>query len=74
MDDINAILSGIPQADDQQINRILDSVRQWYRDTYPDQEVIFLSLPKNDPIRRRAILEWAMALCELGQNAPQWDI
>lgn len=43
------VLTKIRQADDIEINQIINAVTQRYKEVFPDWEVTFLSLPKNDP-------------------------
>lgn len=51
------ILAGIEQADDFEINEIINAVIRRYQAVFPDWEVMFLSLPKNDPEERRKALQ-----------------
>lgn len=43
------ILSKIQQADDNEINEIIDAITQRYSEVYPDWEIMFLALPRHDP-------------------------
>lgn len=43
------ILEKIRRADDAEINEIIEAVTLRYQEVYPDWEVMFLSLPRNDP-------------------------
>ena len=54
------ILNWIEQADDIQISRVIQSVIRRYDRIYPDHDVVFLSLPKNDPQERRQVLQGAL--------------
>ena len=54
------VLAYIQQADDDEINQIIDALTARYSRVYPDREVAFLSLPRNDRERRRRILEFVL--------------
>ena len=47
----------IEQANDFEINEIMEAVRLRFAVAFPDWEVIYLSCPKNDPVQRRKTLE-----------------
>ena len=57
--ELRDVLTFIAQADDLEINEIIDALTARYKAVYPDWEVAFLSMPLNDPERRRAIWEHA---------------
>ena len=59
---LHTLLSHIHQADDHEISQIIGAVIQRYSLVYPDQEVIFLSLPVNDLTQREQTLAAALAL------------
>ena len=54
------ILQYIHQADDDEINQIIDALTARYKRVYPGWEVIFAALPLNDMERRRTMLEQAL--------------
>ena len=54
------VIRFIHQADDNEINLIIDALTARYRRLYPDWEVIFAALPLNDMEQRRAMLEQAL--------------
>ena len=59
---LDDILQYIHQADDDEINQIIDALTARYRRLYPDWEVIFAALPLNDMERRRTMLEMALKI------------
>lgn len=59
---LTAVLSKIRQADDLEINEIIQAVIGRYEAVFPDWEVMFLSLPKNDPAERSRSIEAIYAL------------
>ena len=54
------ILQYIHQADDVEINQIIDALTARYKRVYPGWEVIFAALPLGDMERRRTMLEQAL--------------
>lgn len=56
----NEVLSKIVQADDIEISEIIKAVIRRYEAAYPDWEIIFLSLPKHDPVERCQRIEEAL--------------
>lgn len=46
---MNAILSKIQQSDGDELSLIIAAVIERYKAVFPDWEVMFLSLPRNDP-------------------------
>ena len=54
---LNQILKFIDQADTNQLSEIVQSIVKRYGQICPDWETSFLSLPKNDPLRRQQILQ-----------------
>ena len=56
------LLAQIERADDIQISRIIQAVIRRYSTVYPDHEVVFLSLPTNDPKERQMVLRNAMMM------------
>lgn len=53
---LNTALTQIQQADDAELTQIINAVIRRYGIQYPDQEAMFLTLPKNDPEERRNTL------------------
>lgn len=58
----SSILKAIEQANDLEINDILDTVIRRYRQVYPDWDIVFLSLPTSNLEERRRILQQSIAL------------
>ena len=58
----NEILKFIDQADTNQLSEIIPAIVKRYGQNRPDWEVNFLSLPKNDPVRRQQILQIILQL------------
>ena len=54
------IVEEIERADDHTITRIIQAVIRRYGAVYPDQEIVFLSLPLGVPEERRMILRHAL--------------
>ena len=52
------VIKFIQQADDYQVNEIINTLQDRYRKVYPDWEVVFLSLPKNSPEERKNIIDY----------------
>ena len=57
--EISDVLSYIAQADDGQLNDITSALTARYKVLFPDWEVVYLSLPLQDPERREQIWELA---------------
>ena len=55
--ELNQIITFIHQADDDEINQIIDALTARYKRVYPNWEVAFIALPLRDMERRRTILE-----------------
>lgn len=51
------VLDGIRQASSYELDDMVNAVRQRYAELFPDWEILFLSLPKNDPAERRKCLD-----------------
>lgn len=62
------LLAQIEQADDIQISRIIRAVIRRYGIVYPDHEVVFLSLPTNDPVERELVLRNAMMMLGMTED------
>ena len=54
---LSGVMDRIGHADDIEINEIIQAVIRRYQRVYPDWEVVFLALPKNDPVERKRLLE-----------------
>ena len=50
-------LSAIACADDEELSEIIRTLIQTYANRYPDQETLFLTLPKYDAEDRHRILD-----------------
>ena len=61
---LNEILNFIDQADSSQLSEIIQAIIQRYGQISPDWEVNFLSLPKNDPLRRQQMFQTILQLDE----------
>ena len=61
---LNEILNFIDQADTNQLSEIIQAIVQRYGQISPDWEVNFLSLPKNDPLRRQQMLQSILRMDE----------
>ena len=59
---LNEILNFIDHADTNQLSKIVQAIVKRYGQISPDWEISFLSLPKNDPIRRQQILQSILQL------------
>lgn len=59
---LDEILKFIDQANANQLSEIIQVVIQRYGQISPDWEVNFLSLPKNDPVRRQQMLQTILQL------------
>ena len=57
--EISHVLSYIAQADDGQLNEITSALTARYKVLFPDWEVVYLSLPLQDPERREQLWELA---------------
>ena len=55
------LLTRIENADDFEINEIMDAVWRRYRLQFPDWEVLYFACPKNDPAARKLILDFLTA-------------
>lgn len=56
---VEEILGKISQMNETELNQVALAVLERYRTAFPREEVIFLSLPKDDGDERRRILEYA---------------
>ena len=54
------VLEFIRQADDCQVSEIIHTLVARYKEVYPDWEVVFLSLPKNNPTERKNMIQRAL--------------
>ena len=57
--EISDVLSYFAQADDGQLNEITSALTARYKVLFPDWEVVYLSLPLQDPERREQLWELA---------------
>lgn len=55
-------LQRIAELSDRQISAAAFAVMKRYGELFPEEEIVFLSLPKDDPAERRGILERVCAL------------
>lgn len=55
--DIDDILLAIARSNDEELSQIINAIIQTYSNRYPDEEMIFLSLPQNNPHERKRILD-----------------
>ena len=62
------VLTYIRQADTNQLSEIVQAIVARYGQISPDWEVHFLSLPKNDPLRRQQMLR---TILQLDKHAAQ---
>ena len=51
------LITAIEQADGYIIDEIISALQRRCRNLYPDEEIIYLSLPRHDHKERRRILE-----------------
>ena len=65
MSDFDAVLSGISDADSLELSEIAQAVMKRYAALFPEYEVAFLSLPRNDPEKRFEILR---RICDLEER------
>ena len=56
--DMKKVLESIRNADTTEIGDILEAAVQRKRELYPEWEMVYLALPKNDPQERKRTLEW----------------
>lgn len=56
------LLAGIKTANRSEIDAILDALSQRFASLYPEWELSFLTLPRNNPELRRSILRRVMEL------------
>ena len=54
---LTQVLKFIQQADDGQVSEIIQAIVARYGEVYPDWDVTFLSLPKNNPTERENIIQ-----------------
>ena len=56
------VLDYIAAAEDHDLSEIIQAVLERYQVLFPQEEVLFLSLPLNDPKEREAVIRWAAEL------------
>ena len=61
------MLSQIASAETQELSKIVQAVLARYDAPFPEEEVIFLSLPKYDQAERSAVLHRVESLSQLYQ-------
>ena len=55
--DLDRVLTFIRKADDRQINEIIQALIARYGEVYPNWDVTFLSLPRNNPEERNNVIQ-----------------
>ena len=58
--DTPKILKFIQEADDTELNQMLNAISERYAVLHPDSGIAFLSWPKGDPEGRKRLLEFAL--------------
>ena len=53
---IETVLDWIEQADFRQLQEAMDAIQDRFALLYPQWDILYLALPKNDPPRREALL------------------
>ena len=61
---LEQVLAYIRQANDIQTNEIIKTLTIHYSEVYPDWDVTFLSLPKNNPSERKELLHSALSFLD----------
>lgn len=56
--DVQQVINYIRQADPAEIGDILETAVARKRELYPQWEMVYIALPKNDPEERKRTLEW----------------
>ena len=59
------ILRGIGCMNEAQLQQAVFSVMERYQALFPGEEIVFLSLPRDDPAERRRIIEGACRFAEV---------
>ena len=57
---LSALIEEILRADGEALNKISNAVEERYRRLFPDQEVVYLTLPRNNLEEREKQLELAV--------------
>ena len=60
MSDIFHVCDFIRQADDLELNQMLDAITERYAVLHPGWEIAFLSWPLGDPETRKRLLEFTL--------------
>ncbi|MDO5399359.1 MAG: hypothetical protein Q4F17_00070 [Eubacteriales bacterium] len=55
---LETMAAQIKQADTMELEAIMQLIEAQYRERFPDWEVHYLALPKNDQKQRKRILDW----------------
>ena len=60
------VLSYIDDADGRTTDRILDAVLERRRELFPEWDMVYFALPKNDPKEREALMKrvWELLMYE----------
>lgn len=56
--EVQQVLNYIRQAEPGEIGDILEAAVARKRELYPEWEMVYLALPKNDPEERKRTLDW----------------
>lgn len=68
MENMNEILEYIQEADDEELSSVIKAVIRRYKRVHPTQEVVFLSLPVDDPVERTRCIAGALSLLRKGDG------
>ena len=58
--EIGQIVDYVEKATEEELDGILNAVFQRRRKLFPDWDMIYFALPKNDPAERKRLLEQAL--------------
>lgn len=67
MDQFHSILAAISQADDCQLSEMVQAIIRRYGNLHPQEEILFLSLPRESPEERQRILTALPQMCRGGK-------
>ncbi len=62
--ELESLLTEISQANDVEINQMLDAITERYKKFYPDWDIAFLALPLKNTEQRKMILKDAISLLQ----------
>ena len=51
-------------SDDTELDKMLSAIERQYRCLFPEEEVVFLSMPQNDPQERKRIMNAVLSFME----------